>query len=42
MEMIFLRLLMDESFDVELEILVDEILLVVDLVERYYFEDVYM
>jgi hypothetical protein len=39
--MIFLRLVMDESFDAGLEILVDKILLVVDLVEKYNFGDVY-
>jgi hypothetical protein len=33
---------MDESFDVGLEILIDEFLLVVDLAARYYFEDVYV
>ncbi len=38
----FLRLAMDESFDVGLEILVDEFLLVVHLAARYYFEDVYV
>jgi hypothetical protein len=40
--MIFLRLAVDESFDVGMEILVGEILLVAELVERYYSEDVYV
>jgi hypothetical protein len=39
--MIFLRLAVDESLDVGMEILVGEILLVAELVERYYSEDVY-
>jgi hypothetical protein len=38
----FFRLAVDESFDVGLEILVDEFLLVVELVERYYSDDVYV